>query len=333
MLKTIFERYILKNFFDIELSSLEKEIAIESLEEKYKPAFRNSLILTLISLPAVILLDTSVLVNVLIPITMVSGSAWFAISLANIKKKFERFGLELTTDLFESFTASLFLLLALGTVALNFEFLTPLFEYRENTTIVAISSILGTIVIARIILKIFIGALKYDMNDAMLAGQAEIAEKFFKKSLSFLHQSASKLRDGNHLEIANYHIGNSFYEIFSHIKTNFKSRNLRNGKLEKLIKNAEYIKTNPGLSQDKIDHYSIELIENFLHYCGDDQQSKAAQKSLSNIANELNCIKNNNEAQALVDTRFAAIFEEIANLIETEGEALFNKVQPQEPNS
>jgi hypothetical protein len=45
---------------------------------------------------------------------MVAGTAWFSISLANIKQKFEKFGLELTMNVFEAFSISLGLLFMLS---------------------------------------------------------------------------------------------------------------------------------------------------------------------------------------------------------------------------
>ncbi len=101
---------ILKNFFAINLSATERDIAIDSVRLKYTPAIVKSFLLSLLLLPGVFFLDSSILVSVLIPITMVSGTAWFAVSLANIRKKFEGFGNELTRDLFSSFVLSLFAL-------------------------------------------------------------------------------------------------------------------------------------------------------------------------------------------------------------------------------
>ena len=51
-----------------------------------------------------------------------------------------------------------------------------------------------------------------------------------------------------------------------------------------------------------------------------------AQKALFNIDQELKALQGNKKAsQQMVDTRFATIFEEIADLIEYQGEALFEK--------
>lgn len=74
---------------------------------------------SLISIMPILFLDTSILISVLIPITMVAGTAWFSISLANMKQKFEAFGLELTVNLFEAFSISLGLLFMLSLFSLS----------------------------------------------------------------------------------------------------------------------------------------------------------------------------------------------------------------------
>ena len=182
MFRKILVNNILKTFFEIPLSSKERQIALESVDDKYVPALTNSLIYLLMSLPAILMLDMAVIVSVLTPVTMVSGTAWFAVSLANMKKKFESFGTELTVDLFESFVTSLGLLLLIAIVAVNSNFLSYVHSYRSDL-LVFVAGAMAVIVVIRISLKIFLGALKYDINDAMLTGQAEAAEKFYKKSM------------------------------------------------------------------------------------------------------------------------------------------------------
>ncbi len=227
--------------------------------------------------------------------------------------------------MFESFVTSLLLLFLLSVSALIGEHFPFLKQASSNNTVNFISGMLGITVIGRLIYKIFIGALKYDINDAMLAGQTEVAERFFKRSLSFLHSSADILRTGKSLEVANYHIGNSFYEIFSYIKINLAGAKLKNGALDKLLEHADYIKRNPSQGQEKIDEYSLSLIVSFLNYCNQ-SSDRDSQKSFQNISLEMEALqKNNKESQELTDTRLASILEEIANLIENKGESLFHK--------
>ena len=325
MFRKILVNNILKTFFEIPLSSKERQIALESVDDKYVPALTNSLIYLLMSLPAILMLDMAVIVSVLTPVTMVSGTAWFAVSLANMKKKFESFGTELTVDLFESFVTSLGLLLFIAIVAVNSNFLSYVHSYRSDL-LVFVSGVMAAIVVIRISLKIFLGALKYDINDAMLTGQAEAAEKFYKKSLSFFHQSAAALKSGKSLEVANYHIANSFYELFSYVKTKIKSDRISDKTIDNLLEIAIKMKSSPSADQKLIDKMSIKLIDSFLIICSgtDDPDAK---KSINNIKLELSCIKDekSHESQEMIDTRFASIFQEIAELIEEQGENLFDK--------
>lgn len=325
MLKNILITKVLKTFFEIPLSSKERQIALESVDYKYVPAIKNSLIYLLTSLPAILFFDMGVIVSVLTPVTMVSGTAWFAVSLANMKKKFESFGTELTVDLFESFVTSLGLLLLIAIVAVNSSLLEFISIYRTDL-LTLISGVMAAMVVIRISLKIFLGALKYDINDAMLTGQAEAAEKFYKKSLSFFHQSAAALKSGKSLEVANYHIANSFYELFSYVKTKIKSDRISGKTIDGLLEIATKMKSSPSTDQKLIDKMSIKLIDSFLIICSGTDDTDA-KKSINNIKLELSCIKNEKsyESQEMIDTRFASIFQEIAELIEEQGENLFDK--------
>ena len=313
---------ILKDFFKIELNSVQNDIANDSIKNKYSVTIVNALGSGLLIIPAILFLNTQILVSILIPITMVSGTAWFAISLANLKKKFEHFGLELTANLFDSFVTSL---VVLGLLAF-FSFFAILFSDvisygQQNLVIQLISAILGIVVVFRILYNLFIGSLKYDINDAMLTGQAEAAEQFFKKSLSLLHESANILQTGRGLKVANYHIGRAFYELFAFIK----ATGIMNGQLEGLMKRALELKRNPSMSQKKADDIAIELIENFSSYCINIEDEKS-KKSFGNLKDELNCLKNNKkEPQEVIDARLSTILKEIAELLEMQGEFLFKK--------
>lgn len=314
------KKYILKSFFDIELSNVERDIALESIEYKYGRSIINSLVSAMMIVPAILFLDTGMLMSVLIPITMVAGSAWFAISLANMKKKFESFGLELTTNMFEAFLTSLVML---GTLTL-FSLLPVVFAGislmgQGYFFVKVISGVLGVAVVFRLLFCVFAGALKYDINDAMLTGQNELAERYFKKSLSLLHTSSENLRAGKGLAVANYYIGLSFYEIFAFIRAS----RIQNGKLVKLMDGALLLKRNPDMSQKKADEIAMNLIGSFVGYCRNVEGMKT-RKCFENLKEEFECLKNNkNEPQAIVDTRLSTIFEEIAELLELEGEALF----------
>ncbi len=322
-LKIIMTKFILKNFLKINLTSFEKEITDESINLKYLPSIKKSLFMGLLILPAIIFLDSTVIISVLIPITMVAGTAWFSISLANVKKKFESFGLELTTDVFESFTTSLIMLIFLTFVSLLSPFLEKFIEIgKNNYYVILISAILGIYVVFINIYKIFIGALKYDINDAMLAGQNEAAEKFFKKSLSFLQVTSKNLQDGKDLQVANYYIGLAFFEIFTYI--NSLKLKTTEKKVLKLIDDSNKLIFNPSMKQKEADTLSLNLISNFLDLIKN-KSDEDILKSYNAICDELENLKkeNNTENQKMIDTRLSVVFSEIANMIDNGGESLF----------
>ena len=318
----ILRENILINFFKINLTSIEKEIAIESIEKKYAPSLKKSIINAILIIPAILFLDSTTIVSVLIPITLVAGTAWFSISLSSIKKKFEDFGLELTTNVFESFTTSLLLLILIASVSLGYEFLLPIITFGQQLVYLKIiAALLGIFVICRNIFQIFVGSLKYDINDAMLTGQNEAAEKFFKKSLSFLNITAENLRSGKHIQVANYYIGLSFFEIFTYIK----SLNIGKSKeLENYINSSNELINNPSMKQQKADKIAINLTEIFLEMVKI-KDNEAINKSKSAIIDEITNLKkpHSNEAQAMIDTRMSIIFQEISEMIDSTGESLF----------
>ena len=82
---------VLMSFFEIDLTNSEKQIAIDSIINKYSVASKRAFYNCILGTFPILFLDTSIIVNVLIPITMVAGTAWFSISLASMKQKFETF--------------------------------------------------------------------------------------------------------------------------------------------------------------------------------------------------------------------------------------------------
>ena len=321
MFNTLITKKILGNFFKIELTATEKKIAIGSIETKYAKTLARTLVYIPMTIPAILFLDTSVIMSALIPITMVAGTAWFSISLANMKQKFEDFGSELTKDMFEAFTISLGLLLTLSIFSLSL----PLWQkytlqLPHQNILQLISFILATIVITNIIYRIFIGSMKYDINDAMLTGQNEAAERFYRKSLSLLHSVSSSLRSGKSIQVANYYIGVAFFEIFSYLKT----IDIFYEELTTHIDTSNTLIKNPSMPQEQADIITINLIRTFITYCTN-PQGHSSHKSLEAISDELDCLtKNKDESQEMADTRFAMIFQEIASLLEGQGETLFN---------
>ncbi len=320
IIERFIRKIILKKLFAIELTSLENEITEESIKKKYTPAFQKSIMYGIASVVPLLFLDTTIVVNILIPITMVVWWARFAISLSSIKKKFENFWLELTKNLFEAFTISLTLLLMLTVVSLSAFIRKPrIVEIKYLQAWKYLGLVIGILIITNIIYKMFIWAMKYDINDAMLTGQNEAAEKFYKKSLSLLHSVSASLRDKKSLEVANYYIGVAFTEIFESINISY------NDKWKNDIEKSKELIKNPSISQKEADKKAIELIQQFLTYCIN-PIGNSSNKKIENIKEEVICIQNNTrEKQEMKDTRFAVIFEEIASLIEEQWETLFKQ--------
>ncbi len=324
MIHQLLKKIALKNFFQIDLSSMERQIAEESLREKYAPAVKASLISICLSVPAIAFLDTTTIVGVLIPSTTVAGTAWYAVSLANLKKKFESFGTELTRNLFESFLTSLGLLLLVTLFSLVGSYVQPFIdEVPEKNVVLLISGLLGTAVVGRLLFKIFLGSLQYDINDSLLTGQNEAAERFFKKSLSLLNSTASSLRGkSNSLQVANYLIGVSFFEVFSFYQTLTGEEG--HHEAEKNIELSNKLIKNPAMSQKEADGLVHKLITHFLDLIREDLGDVKAMKSIRAIRDELECLETNpDEDQAMVDTRASVVLEEIADLLESQGENLF----------
>ena len=322
-LNRIIRKYILNNFFKIKLTSIEKELADEGVDEKYSVCLRNGILKGLLATPAILFLDTQTITNVLIPITLVAGTAWFSISLANIKQKFGGFGLELTINIFESFVTSLILLILIASVSLLERFLQPLILIGENSVLLElIAGVLGVYVVFDNIYKIFIGSMKYDTNDAMLTGQNEAAEKFFKKSLSFLNITAENLRAGKHIQVANYYIGLSFFEIFTYINS---LKIVDKNKIDKYIEEANTLIDSPSMKQEEADKISIGLIKELLSLIKM-KNNESVDKSIGAINDELRNLSDEysvNEVQEMIDTRMSIVFQEIAEMIENSGENLF----------
>lgn len=320
MLKHIIEKIILSTIFKVDLTSIEQSIIRDSIEKKYTPAVKKAFFMCMFSIFPILFLDTSVVVSVLIPITMVCGSAWFSISLASIRQKFGKFGLEMTANMFEAFSIALGILFLIVVVSFLKPFIGPVMEsvpYRAYVDFFAL--IVGVVVIGNMVYKLFIGSLKYDINDAMLTGQNEAAERFFRKSLSILHNVSSRLQDSKSLPIANYYIGVAFFEIYSFIKV----IDAADPCLEKHINNANKLIKNPTMDKKQADSVSYELVTTFVGYCKN-PATREAQKSLKAIQDELWCLsRNTEEPQEMTDTRLSIIFKEIADLIEGQGETLF----------
>jgi CYTH domain-containing protein len=322
ILESYFKKTVFRNFLKIELNANEISVAQDSLKNKYTKGAFESILYGLLCIPTLLFVDTSILTSVLIPITMVSGTAWFAVSLINIKKKFESFGNELTIDLYRSFITSLVLLSLMTIIALNSSLFVFVTSWGNQYPIVGImSGLVGTMVVLKMIYDIFSGATKYDMNDSMLTGQNEAAEKFFKKSLSLLSSCAHHIKQPAPPDTTGYFVGLAFYEIFSFILS-VRGHNDRD--LE-LIKLSEGLKSKPPSQKKEIANICIKFVEAFLQSVSNLQDSKT-KKSYVNIRQELKSVRDNtSETQQVLNLRIATIIEEIEDMLAGQGEALFIK--------
>lgn len=338
MLKNFIRTRILGRFYKIKLTSFEMQMANDAVEQKYAPATFQAIVLSLLMLPALLLLDTSIVVSVLIPTTMVAGTAWFSVSLASMKKKFENFGMELTKHLFVAFTLSLSMLLLATLVSLTAAAWKPFIPPSAQQPAVQLGAAgLAVFVVGALLYSIFAGSLKYDINDAMLTGQNEVAERFFKQSLSLLFITAQQLRQGMPLQVANYYLGLCFYEVFNNI------RDLNSTSLEKangLVDQANSLISTPGMGQFEADNVVLNMIESFTESCSRRSEVRS-HRSYSAIEFELNCMKRDAKAnersagaledeesagenRVMVDIRMSVILSEISNLIEEFGPTLFD---------
>ena len=122
--------------------------------------------------------------------------------------------------------------------------------------------------------------------------------------------------------MANYLIGVSFFEVFS-FYDNLKLPNSSVTAAQDIGLANELIK-NPSMLQKEADMRSRTLIEHFLTLIRQDIQDAKTNKSIRAINDELSCLKENSgEDQSMVDTRLSIVLEEIADLLESQGENLF----------
>ena len=323
-MKRIVKSLVLGSFFRISLSSKEEAMAYTSINDKYAPSILKAMIYSVLMMPATFLLDTGVIINVLIPITMVAGTAWFSVSLASMKEKFEIFGLELTKDLFTAFVLSLMMLFLLSAASMtDYLWMSVVAPYRENGLLLILSSFTGVLVVGKLMWSVFSGSLKYDMNDSMLAGQNEAAELYFKRSLSVLHKTSDLLREDIRDEsIANYSLGVAFFEVYSAlIKVGIAEEEVQDS-----IEMSNALIKNPSMLVEDANRRSIRLLEELMTvHIKNGSEKLLGDKSYNAVLDELECLKNNSEeeARAMIDVRFSVALVEFATLVDTFGETLF----------
>ena len=322
MIENYFRKVVFKSFFKIDLNAVELDTAEDSLSSKYSQGFKESMVYGLLLIPTLLFVDTTVLSSVLIPITMVSGTAWFAVSLVNIKQKFGPFGNELTIDLYRSFVTSLIFLSLMTLIALNPSLFSFISTWGKQIPLLTfLSGVLGTLLVFKMIYDVFSGATKYDMNDSMLTGQSEAAEKYFKRSLSLLNSCGDHLKSSISSDSSGYYVGLAFFEVFNYVLTSKGD----NPEILQLITETSKLKAHPPNTKKEIALVCIRLIEQFLILVTNHADSRT-NKGYKNIQLELVSIRDNSsEGQDVLNLRLATIFEEMQDMLASQGEMLFKK--------
>lgn len=190
----------------------EREFIDKSVKEKYVPAIRNAILMTLLAAPGFLTdpQSASILYGVT---TTLTGMAWFGISLKEIKVKLADFGNELTEDLLEAFMGSMFILTSstivqqTGLEGKNLGEKIP----DELEVILQALPILVTINIAR---KLVMATIKFDTNDTLLTGSTEASQNFFRESTSRCLKVADQLQVEHGLVTANFLIAEAIQQIY-----------------------------------------------------------------------------------------------------------------------
>lgn len=323
--KYLVEKFLFKSFFSIDLTPVESEIA-HGATHKYSYVFLSAFLWSLLSIPTVIFLDIGVIGVVLTPIAIVSGTAWFAVSLSTVKAKFIDFGNVLTRNIMESFMLSLFVMVYMAVVALNKNMIHIDIPSDILYWIYVVSGIFGAIVSIRIIWLITAGSLQYDMNDAMLTGQNEASQKFYEQSLSFSYQVTELIRKEADIKVTNYYIADAFSRIFNVVIRALRDKNDTN--LTQTLNNINIfneqvlvVLKNPEMEQGKVQDIFLEALMNFKGLLN--TENKSAQK-IGYVDIEIECLKSNtHDSDRIKALRYATIFTLIYEILTDEGEDIF----------
>jgi len=169
------------------------------------------------------------------------------------------------------------------------------------------------------IYDVFAGATKYDMNDSMLTGQNESAERYFKRSLSLLNSCASNLRNGKQdIGVSAYYFSLAFYEVFSYIK----SIHSYDDTLEMILNETQRLRLSPPNNIADLSEKTATFIGHFVSKISNTSEL-SIRKSIQSITNEIEAILSNKESLELLNTRISTILDEVEDLLISQGEALF----------
>jgi hypothetical protein len=301
----------------------------DSVTQKYIPATRNAVLATAMGVPGILMADDPTTIQIILTaIFTTTGVAWFTMSLKEVKEKFSPFGINLTSCMLQAFLSTLLM----TTVSAGFTIMSPevqailrwATEANVDLTLpktgLDIAARTGTVLSGSFIIKKLISAvIKFDANDAMLTGSADVAKKFFEKSISTLREAAKILKSEHVLEAANQQIANAlndYYEFLLEIKAPIPTE-LDPDKLKEIT-------LNPCMDQKAFDQIMLPMlkgcISQFERFIS---RSKPAETHKFETA--MGIIKNLKKQyetdgiipkQALADTMIATSFDNLASFME-----------------
>ncbi len=318
---------VFKDFYSADITPVEKSTATGGIKEVFTPVILKALFWALLGLPAGITLNTTNVSLFLTPIAFIAGTAWFIISLSTIKNKFKNFSADITKNIFESFLISLFLMLFIALIALNSSLVTTNIVIPANLTyfVKVMSAILASIVAIRIVYLIVVGSIQYATNDAMLTGQRELMQEFYRRSLSFTYEVRDLIRKEPDPQVTNYFISDAFSRILNTAKY-FVKKAAKKDYREKLHMidrlNDKALTVLTGQVKDQIEVHGIfySLLVGFKDLLN--PNNKAAQK-INYIDIELRCLKEGKDNPRATSLRYGTVFGLIYEILQDEGEDIF----------
>ena len=323
---------LLKDLLAIKtLSDTDRHRVVKAVKDKYGPALVSAIGILLFMLPALFFIEAESIQGVLIPVVFVSGTAWFAISLASMRDDLSDFGIQLTYDLLVSFISSLLVLFIIVVLAIN-----PWIKGFIVSTITQgdaelangisiVSGILAALGLARIFFKLISGTIKYDANDSMLSGQNEKAEIYFKRALSDLRRTAADLRRDLPLELANYHLSWALeYFCLDLLNSQASSKDSENSHLRDMVRMLQEIRAKPDINQRQADKAFVVTIRTIIEQIASDKAKSEEREELygyyeivGHIESGLRYLEDDkSKNSAIQDARFARVLDLLSDLTE-----------------
>lgn len=264
-------RGTIKTLTDLGPNPRESKLIEQQVTGKYIPATRNAVLLTLATIPGILLMkDPASVMYFLTIVSSVTGIAWFAMSLKEVQEKFGPFGTELTRDMLEAFLSSLFL----AGIVTGYDVASPQIQaiiswmqeagmdlnsffksktFRAGAALATIGA--GVHVVKRLVSAV----IKFDANDSLLTGSSNLAKRFYEQSLSSLRNTARILKSEHTIELANFQIAvalSSYYQFFKEINAELPE-SLTEESLRKLAMSATK-------DQKKVDNMVIPVLKELL---------------------------------------------------------------------